>query len=125
MNFAKRLLQIAGWYGLLVLTPQFFLERQVAVENPPAITHPEYFYGFVGVAVAWQIAFLIMARDPVRYRPLLLAAVVEKLSFGIATIALFATDRLARSVLVFGLIDFTLGVLFIIAWWKLRNLPSA
>jgi hypothetical protein len=56
MKFAKYVFNIAGVYGLIVLTPQYFVERQIGVDYPPAITHPEYFYGFVGVAVSWQDA---------------------------------------------------------------------
>lgn len=70
------LLRVAGIYGLLVLLPLFVLEAQISLLQPP-ITHPEYYYGFVGVGVAWQVAFLIMSRDPVRYRNLLPAAVLE------------------------------------------------
>ena len=68
MNFAKWVFLLAGIYGLLVVTPQFFLEQRVNRDYPPAITHPEYFYGFAGVALAWQVAFLIISRDPARYR---------------------------------------------------------
>jgi hypothetical protein len=64
MTFARRLFLIAGSYGLLVLTPQYLLEGRIGRDQPPAITHPEYFYGFVGLGMAWQFAFLVIARDP-------------------------------------------------------------
>jgi hypothetical protein len=59
---------IAGIYGLIVLVPQLFSESRIARDYPPVITHPEYFYGFLGVAIAWQLCFLVIAKDPVRYR---------------------------------------------------------
>jgi hypothetical protein len=121
MKFAKWVFLLAGIYGVLVVTPQFFLEGQVNRDYPPAITHPEYFYGFAGVALAWQVAFLIISRDPARYRPIMLAGVLEKASFGFATIALFLEERLPVQMLVFGLIDLVLGALFVVAWWKVRN----
>ena len=62
----------AGVYGLIVMAPNYFLERQISQNDPPPITHPEYFYGFVGVALAWQVAFLLISREPVRLRPLML-----------------------------------------------------
>ena len=37
------------------------MEARVGRDYPPAITHPEYFYGFLGVAAAWQVAFLVIA----------------------------------------------------------------
>ena len=62
MKFSRWLFRIAGIYGLIVLVPQYFLESKIGEQTPPAITHPEYFYGFVGVGIAWQIAFLIIAQ---------------------------------------------------------------
>ena len=75
MTFAKRVFFLAGIYGLVVLLPQYFMEERTGRDFPPPVTHPEYFYGFIGVAVAWQIVFLIISRDPVRYRPIMLAAI--------------------------------------------------
>lgn len=114
MNFARGIFRMAGIYGLL--TPQLFLEAQVGRDYPPPITHPEYFYGFVGVALAWQVAFLIIGQDPVRYRLMMLAAIIEKISFGAAAIALFAGGRLPGIVLVFGMIDLSLAIAYSIAF---------
>jgi hypothetical protein len=69
MRFARWVFRIAGVYSLVVLAPQDFVEEQVGRDYPPAVTHPEYFYVSLGVAVAWQVAFLLVARDPARYRP--------------------------------------------------------
>jgi hypothetical protein len=120
MKFARWVFLLAGVYGVLVVLPQFFLERRVGEDYPPAITHPEYFYGFAGVALAWQFAFLIISRDPVRFRPMMLPGILEKAAFGFATIALYLEERLAWQMLVFGLIDLVLGVLFLVAWVKTR-----
>ncbi len=49
--FARRAYTAAAVYGILALAPQYFLEQQVNRDFPPAITHPEYFYGFVGLAL--------------------------------------------------------------------------
>jgi hypothetical protein len=68
MKFAKMVFLVAGIYGLIVLLPSYFLKEQIGRDYPPAITHPEYYYGFVGLAVVWQILFLVLSRDPVRYR---------------------------------------------------------
>lgn len=124
MNFAKRIYSIAGIYGLLVLLPQYFLELKNGRDFPPAITHVEYYYGFVGVAVAWQIAFLIMARDPVRYRPLMIPAILEKAAFAIPTIVLFLGGRLHAALLGAGLVDLLLGTLFVVAYMRTPSQPS-
>lgn len=118
MKFAKWVYLIAGIYGLLIMTPQYFLETQNGIDYPPAITHPEYYYGFIGVTLAWQVAFLVISRDLTRYRPLMLVSVIEKYSFGIAALVLFGQGRLAMTILVFGLIDLLLGTLFAISYKK-------
>ena len=118
MRFAKFTFLIAGIYGLLVLVPLYFTEQQTGREYPPPITHPEYYYGFVGVAVAWQLAFLVMSRDVVRYRPLMLVAVVEKASFLIPAVLLYAQHRLSSFMFGAGIFDGILGVLFLISYLK-------
>jgi hypothetical protein len=118
MRFPRWLFRIAGIYGLLVLLPQYLLEEQVGRDNPPPITHPEYFYGFLGVAVSWQFAFLIIGQDPVRYRLLMLPAFLEKATFGVAVWVLFAQERVSGPLLVFANIDLVLGLLFLVAYWR-------
>ena len=118
MVFARRTFLVAGTYGLLALLPMYFLEGRIGRDSPPPVTHPEFFYGFLGVAVAWQVAFLVIARDPVRFRPLMLPAVLEKASFGLPAVALWLGDRLAAPMLAAGLIDLTLGVLFVLAFLR-------
>jgi hypothetical protein len=115
-RFARRVFTVAGTYGLIVLVPQYFLAARIGRDTPPVITHQEYFYGFIGVAVAWQFVFLLIGRDPERYRPLMIPAVLEKLAFGVPAIILYAQGRLPGSVLFFGLLDLTLGALFVAAW---------
>jgi hypothetical protein len=118
MTFARRVFLVAGIYGLVVLLPQYFLESTTSRRYPPAITHPEYYYGFVGVAVAWQIVFFMISRDPVRYRPLMLAAILEKASFGLATIALYQAGRSSAEMLGAGVLDLILGVLFVVSYLR-------
>ena len=118
MKFAKWVFTIAGLYGILGLTPQYFMESRVGRDFPPPITHPEHFYGFVGVALAWQILFLVIARDPARLRPAMLPAILEKLSFGVAALLLFSQGRIAALLVVFGVIDLVLAGLFFAAWRK-------
>ena len=121
MKFARWTYLIAGIYGLVVLVPQYFLEEKAGRDFPPSITHPEFFYGFIGVAIAWQIAFLIISREPQRYRPIMIACVIEKFSYGIAVAALYLENRVSATILTTGLIDSMLGTLFLIAFLELRN----
>ncbi|HQU85477.1 MAG TPA: hypothetical protein PKY59_20250 [Pyrinomonadaceae bacterium] len=116
MKFAKYTFTIAGIYGLLALLPQYFMEAKNSADFPPAINHPEYYYGFVGVALAFQVVFLIIGRDPVRYRPLMLASVIEKFSFAIAAIFLLMQNRIPLPLFGAAMIDLLLGIFFIISF---------
>ena len=118
MRFAKIVFNVAGIYGLLALLPQYFLEAKTGRDFPPAITHPEFYYGFIGVALAWQVLFLLVARDPVKYRLMMIPAVLEKLSFGLAIPLLFLQGRVASLMLGAAIIDLILAVLFLIAYAK-------
>jgi hypothetical protein len=116
MTFARRVFTIAAVYGLLVLVPQYFLENKLGRDFPPPLTHPEHFYGFIGIAAVWQVLFLLIARDPIRYRPAMPVAVLEKLAFGIPAVVLYSQGRLATPVLGAGLVDLVLAVLFLAAF---------
>ena len=116
MRFARIVFLIAGIYGVLVLAPGFFLEGRA-----PAITRPEYYYGFYGSALVWQIVFLLIARDPARWRPLMAIAVLEKLAFFAPCAFLYATHRLTPGgPFIGGMIDGVWMVLFALAWWRSR-----
>lgn len=116
MIFARRVFTAAGAYGLLALIPQYFLEGRNGRDWPPEITHPEYYYGFVGVALAWQIAFFVIADDPIRYRLVMIPAAVEKLAFGIAVAVLFWMDRANPAIFGAALVDVLFAVLFAVAF---------
>ena len=98
----------------MVIAPLFLAEGLIDATQPPAITHLEYYYGFVCVALVWQLLFLMLARDPVRYRPIMLMAVLEKAS-GIAFILLVLLHRSPPSLLI-GVVDVFLGILFLVAY---------
>ncbi len=124
MRFAKWVFTIAGIYGLVTVLPLYFLEGQMGEMMPPAFNHPEFYYGFIGVTVAWQLAFLIIGRDPGRYRLMMLPAIVEKFSFGLAVVALFAQGRAPQQMVFSGGIDLVWGVLFVAAFWMTREAES-
>ena len=116
MLFARRLFLVAAGYGFLALVPQYFLLDRNGQDSPPAINHPEYYFGFIGVALAWQIGFVIIARDPVRYRRFMLPAIGEKVLFGIPAMILFALGRLGIPMFAAGAVDLLLGLLFAVAY---------
>jgi hypothetical protein len=116
-RFARLTFAVAGIYGLLTMLPLYGMEARIGRDSPP-ITHPEYFYGFIGVTVAWQLVFLVVSRAPDRLRPIMPAAVVEKLGFGVPAIVLALQRRIPGVVLGFGLVDLLLGALFLTAYLR-------
>lgn len=116
MKFTRWVFAIAGAYGLLSVGPLYFMEKLIGQQDPPAITHPMFFYGFVGVTLAWQLLFLAIACQPVRLRPVIPIAVIEKLSFGIGAMVLYSQGRLDHNDLWFGGIDLCWAVLFVLSW---------
>ena len=90
MRFAALTFRIAGILGLLTLLPMYFLYGEIGRKDPPPLNHPHFYFGFLGVTLAWQILFLIVSTDPVRYRPIMIAAVLEKVGFVGAVLVLVA-----------------------------------
>lgn len=118
--FARRVFVGAAVYGFLALLPQYFMEERIGRDFPPAITHPEQFYGFIGVALAWQFAFLLIARDVVRYRAFMLPATLEKLAFAVPVFVLYGQGRTALAVVGAALVDLLLAALFFAAYRATR-----
>jgi hypothetical protein len=121
MKFAKVVFYVAGIWGLLVLTPLFFIFDRIGQQDPPAVTHPGFYYGFVTVGLAWQIAFLIIARDPIRLRPIMIAAMVEKFAYVTAMTALYFQQRVKTPDMIFVAADLILGALFVVAFIKTQQ----
>lgn len=119
MKFARITYLLAAIYGVIVLLPGFFLETRFSQATPPAVTHPEFYYGFYGSALIWQFAFYAISRDPVRYRPLMLVTVLEKAAFLIACLVLWSSGRMGLAGPFYGsLVDGVWMILFAIAWQR-------
>ena len=125
MTFARWVYRIAGIYGIVAIAPLYFLEEWTGSAMPPAINHPEYFYGFAGVTLAWQIAFLVISIDPARYRLMMIPAITEKFSFVLASVVLLAQQRLPLQILGGATLDLMLGVLFAAAFVACRPVSQA
>src|SRR5262245_10459749 len=116
MQFARWVYLLAGLSGILLIMPMYFLEAKISRDYPPPIGHPEFYYGFVGVTLAFQFLFLIIASDPVRFRPTMLPALVEKATFAFAILFLYLDGRIAPIWLGFAAMDGTWLLLFLIAY---------
>lgn len=56
MKFAKVVFWAAGGWGILILTPLYFMFEKIGRQDPPPITHPQFFYGFVSVAIEGRVS---------------------------------------------------------------------
>jgi hypothetical protein len=118
VKFAKIVFWMAGVWGALVLTPLYFIFDTIGRQDPPPITHPSVYYGFVTVGLVWQIAFVVIAMDPKRLRPIMIPCVLEKVGYAASQTTLYLQGRLHRSDLMFGMADLLFAVLFLIAFFK-------
>jgi len=108
MTAAKWIFRIAGIWGLLVVIPLFFAD--VAT-----LASPVHYYGFAGLALAFQLLFLLISTDPVRYRPVMLICVLEKLA-ALPFIVLYLTGQGNEQFFIGGIIDQGLAIAFIAAF---------
>ena len=120
MTFAKWVFRIAGIYGVLLIAPMYFLEPVFNARGQP-LTHPEHFYGFVGITLAFQFVFLAISRDIARFRPLIPVCIFEKLVFPAAVIPLWLMGRTPGIVAFFSGVDLVLAVLFAMSFFLSRE----
>jgi hypothetical protein len=108
----------AGVWGIVVLTPVYFLVDVTGRQYAPPADYPHFFYGFLLVTMAWQIAFLLIGLNPARFRVLMIPCVIEKLGY-VATLAvLHAQGRISEADAMAAAPDLVWGVLFIAAYVK-------
>lgn len=75
MRLAKWVFFLAGTSGVLMILPMY-LEGRFFEQYPPAINRPEFYYGFAGVTLAWQVMFLVIGSNPFLYRTAMLPAML-------------------------------------------------
>ena len=123
MRFAKWVFLLAGVSGFLLVVPPYFLEGWAGKFDPPPTNHPEYYYGFLGVVLACQFLYLLIASNPPRFRPVMLVGVLAKGSWVVAVAALYALGRVSPRWLGFAVFDTTWLVLFVIAYLRTAKEP--
>ena len=118
MRFAKLVFIAAGIWGIVVLIPLYFLVDVSGRPYAPPAAYPQFFYGFLSVAMAWQIAFLIIGSNPVRFRPLMIPSIVEKFGYIVTLAVLHGQARISAADAAAGVPDLLLGTLFVAAFFK-------
>jgi hypothetical protein len=120
VKFARLVFWVAAVWGALVLTPLYFLFDRIGATDPPPITHPGFYYGFVSAALTWQVLFAVIGAMPQRLAAVMPIAVLEKFSYGITVVILYSQHRIHAGDLVFAGADSLLGVLFLVAFLRLH-----
>lgn len=117
MKIVRIIFALAAAWGFLALVPGLFGE---------AGPRPEYYYGFIGIALVFQLIFILIATDPARYRALIPIAILEKLSFFLPVTLLYAQGRVPMGpVFVGGMVDGLFMLLFGLAWLLSRRAGPA
>jgi hypothetical protein len=118
MKFARIVFIAAGVWGIVVLAPLYVLLDVTGRQYAPPTAYPQFFYGFLAVAMAWQIAFLVIGSNPVRFRLLMIPCIVEKFGYVATLLVLYGQGRISATDASPAIPDLLLGVLFIAALAK-------
>ena len=119
MGFARWVFRVAGIYGIVVVAPMFFLESRLA----PGAIHPVHFYAWVSLNLTWQVLFLVVSTDPIRYRPMMVVSVLEKASAVIVIPWLYLSGRVGGMWLGAAGVDLVFAALFIASYRVTRPQP--
>jgi len=121
MRLARFVFIGAGIWGIAVLTPLYWLVdisgRHYAAPND----YPQFFYGFIGVAIAWQIAFLMIGTNPARFRTFMIPAMIEKFGYVSTLLFLYSQSRISALDMQPAIPDGLLGLLFVVACLRTRT----
>lgn len=121
MKLTRIVYGLAAAYGFVSLLPLYFMIEKVGRDAPPVITHPEFYYGFLGLALLWQCVFVLIARTPIRYRPIMPIAIAEKFVYTIPVLVLYSSGQVPRKILQSSLVDPLFGLLFIVAYFRVAD----
>lgn len=116
MRFAKWVFRASFVWGVAVVAPLYFMEGYYAARYGGG--QPLWYYGFAGVTLAWQFAYLLCGLDPPRYRPLMPIAMAAKLSFAVAAAVLWQAGRIPLQLWQITVLDLLWVALFLAAWLR-------
>jgi hypothetical protein len=125
MKLARIVFVVAGIWGIAVLTPLYWLVDISGRHYKAPTDYPHFFYGFFAVALAWQVAFLVIGSNPNRFRTFMIPAMIEKFGYVATQVILFAQARISAVDAQSAVPDGLLGLLFIVAFVKTRNLSRS
>lgn len=120
MKLAKIVFIGAGVWGIAVLTPFYWLVDFTGRHYAPPADYPQFFWGFFGVALVWQLAFLLIGSNPTRFRTLMIPAMLEKFGYVSTLAVLYSRSRIPAIDVQPAIPDGLIGILFVVAFLKTR-----
>jgi hypothetical protein len=121
MHFCRLVFLIATVYGALVIVPAYFAEGLVGRIDPPEISQPAYYYGFIGGALAWQVVYFLVALDPLRLRPFIVLSALAKLGLVVTVAVLLYHGRVSWLFAAPVVGDLVFALLFLYAYRLVRR----
>jgi cytochrome b len=121
MRFARIVFIGAGFWGIAVLMPFYWLYDVTGRAYVPPTEYPHFFYGFMSVALAWQIAFLVIGSNPARFRPFMIPSILEKVGYVGTLVVLRSHARISAADTQAAVPDLLLAILFVVAFAKTRG----
>jgi hypothetical protein len=121
MRLARFVFIGAGIWGIAVLTPLYWLVDISGRHYAVPTDYPQFFYGFIGVAIAWQIAFLMIGSNPARFRTFMIPAMLEKFGYVSTLLFLYSQSRISALDMQPAIPDGLLGLLFVAAFLRTRT----
>lgn len=121
MRLARFVFIGAGIWGIAVLTPLYWLVDISGRRYAVPTDYPQFFYGFIGVAIAWQIAFLMIGSNPARFRIFMIPAMLEKFGYVSTLLFLYSQSRISALDMQPAIPDGLLGLLFVAAFLRTRT----
>jgi hypothetical protein len=67
MKCARFVYIAGGVWGIAALAPFYWLVDISGRRYAPPVDYPQFFWGFLSVALAWQCAFLLIGSNPARF----------------------------------------------------------
>jgi hypothetical protein len=71
--------------------------------------------------ICWQILYLFISSNPIRYHPMMIPAFLAKGSATVALTWLYLAGRVTSQWIAIGAVDGIFAVLFLISFWAIRS----
>ena len=124
MKFARIVFVAAGVWGIVILTPFYFLFDAIGHLYASPINYPQGYYGFLAITMAWQTAFLVIGSNPARYRLMMIPSMVEKFGYVLTMGVLYMQGRIGVTDVLVIAPDLLWGVLFTTAFARVSALEG-